>query len=373
MKYSRLFFILCTLFLISSLVVFPKEMLDASFESVTLWFYMVFPSLFPFLVATDVLVRLGAADSAGRALQPLMTWVWGLPGISAFPFVLGLISGYPVGAKITATLFEEGAISPREAQHILSFCNNPGPLFVIGTVGTAMLKNPMYGYFILVCTFCSSIVSGILFRFLLPKENHILRRFTTKPKKNTDSFGMLIGMSVKSSLNTVAQIGGFIILFGVFLKAIEQTQILVLIGHILSKLLPLSEEIITYFISGLLEMTNGASLFSKLNCSTYQRIIGITMLLSFGGLSVLGQTLSILANTPIHTRTYVLSKIVNSIVAGLFAAILYPWFVLLLPKTVPVFALFSRGIFHPSYAPILSLVFMGCAVAFAKYKCKNLS
>lgn len=368
MKYSRLFFILCTLFLIFSLIVFPREMLEASLESVTLWFYMVLPSLFPFLVATDMLVRLGAADSAGRMLQPLMTLVWGLPGICAFPFVLGLISGYPVGAKITATLFDEGAISPREAQHILSFCNNPGPLFVIGTVGTAMLKNPMYGYFILFCIVCGSLVSGVLFRFMLPKEAPLSHRFTPRAKKNTDSFGMLIGKSVKSSLSTVAQIGGFIVLFGVFLKALEQAHILILIGDMLSNIFPLSQEIITYFMSGLLEMTNGASLFSKLDCTTYERIIGITMLLSFGGLSILGQTVSILSDTPIHIGVYVFSKFLNAILSGCFVIFLYPWFALLLSKEVPVFA-FGEITSFPSFGmPLVSIAFLVIVVLYAKYK-----
>ena len=88
--------------------------------------------------------------------------VFGLNGIAAFPFFLGMLSGYPMGAKITAELYERKQVTLEEAQHILVFSNNPGPLFLIGTIGTGFFGMPQYGYLLLFSSVFGSVLTGIL-------------------------------------------------------------------------------------------------------------------------------------------------------------------------------------------------------------------
>ena len=96
-------------------------MLYASAENIQLWLTKVFPSLFPFMVACGILLRSGTAERISRFLQPLTKLLFGLDGIAAFPFFLGILSGYPMGAKITAQLYAKKSISLEKAQHILVF------------------------------------------------------------------------------------------------------------------------------------------------------------------------------------------------------------------------------------------------------------
>ena len=135
----------CACFLIFALLCFPAEMLAASAEGVQLWLTKVFPSLFPFLVACGILLRIGAAQRMGAALRPLMQPLFHLPGIAAFPFFFGLLSGYPMGAKLTAQLYEQRQLSLADAQQLLAFSNCPGPLFLIGTVGVGFFGMPAFG------------------------------------------------------------------------------------------------------------------------------------------------------------------------------------------------------------------------------------
>ncbi|MGN0134145.1 MAG: nucleoside recognition domain-containing protein, partial [Anaerotignum sp.] len=107
MKKSSLVLGFCACFLIYALLRFPEAMLAASAESVQLWLTKVFPSLFPFIAACGLLLWIGAAERMGAALRPLMQPLFGLPGIAAFPFFLGILSGYPMGAKMTAMLYEK--------------------------------------------------------------------------------------------------------------------------------------------------------------------------------------------------------------------------------------------------------------------------
>lgn len=60
--------------------------------------------------------------------------IFNVPGIGAYAFIMGIISGYPVGAKIVTEFRKNGECSKVEAERLLSFTNNSGPLFIIGTV-----------------------------------------------------------------------------------------------------------------------------------------------------------------------------------------------------------------------------------------------
>lgn len=154
----------CACFLIFALLCFPAEMLAASAEGVQLWLTKVFPSLFPFLVACGILLRIGAAQRMGAALRPLMQPLFHLPGIAAFPFFFGLLSGYPMGAKLTAQLYEQRQLSLADAQQLLAFSNCPGPLFLIGTVGVGFFGMPAFGYLLWISAFLGAVATGILFR-----------------------------------------------------------------------------------------------------------------------------------------------------------------------------------------------------------------
>ena len=59
--------------------------------------------------------------------------IFNIPGEGAFPFVMGIISGYPMGAKIISKFKQQGICTNEEAERMLSFTNNSGPLFIIGT------------------------------------------------------------------------------------------------------------------------------------------------------------------------------------------------------------------------------------------------
>ena len=64
-------------------------------------------------------------------------------GIGAYAFIMGIISGYPVGAKIVTEFRKNGDCSRAEAERLLAFTNNSGPLFIIGSVGISMFGNTL--------------------------------------------------------------------------------------------------------------------------------------------------------------------------------------------------------------------------------------
>lgn len=360
------FVIICACFLVFALLRYPQAMLEAGAKSVTLWFNQVLPSLFPFMVACGLLLRMGAAEMVGEWLRPLMKPLFGLPGISAFPFFLGIFSGYPLGAKITASLYEEKKITLLQAEHILTFCNNPGPLFLVGTVGAAFFQLPFWGYIFLISCFFGALATGILFRvFYSAKHNH---NFIPYKKTSTSSITECLPQTIADSIDTITQIGGYIILFGVTVEAFHQTGVFNFLGHIFS-FLPVSQEFLCGVWGGILEMTNGTFLLSSAPDSLYLRLTASCMLVAFGGLSILCQTFGVLRNVPIKKSRYIAAKICNCIFSGIFFFVTAPFLEKYALKTVPTLSLMGGTAFSFPFVYIkISIFFFACALAFTLYQ-----
>ena len=354
MKKISVFFGFCACFLIYALLRFPSAMLAASTESIQLWLTRVFPSLFPFMVACGILLRIGAAERMGGLLHPLMKPLFGLDGIATFPFFLGILSGYPMGAKITAQLYENKQITLDEAQHILVFSNNPGPLFLVGTIGAGFFGMPFFGYLLLISSFLGAVLTGILWRFYRKDtsiKHHLYHSFCTECSL-TES----LSASISDAVNTILLIGGYLILFGALSEAMKQTGLFYLLAEILF-FLPLSAESLQGFCSGLLEMTNGVYLLSQSPDSLHLRLTLVSFLVSFGGLSILGQTFSILSNIPINKKDYLKGKLVNALFSSLIFWFFYPFFVQKAQKAVPVFFAFTETAFTLSFLWLLPSLF----------------
>ena len=88
-------------------------------------------------------------------------------------------------------------------------------------------------------------------------------------------------------------------------------------------LLPTS--IMPYF-SGILEMTQGINQVSLLNCSNHIKVFWITVFLSFGGLSIHSQILSLICDTKIKYFPYLVARILHAMIAGSIILILLCYF-----------------------------------------------
>lgn len=336
------FLILFTIFVLSMLIRYPSQMLDASKNGVRLWLNVLLPSLLPFMVGVSILNSLGASRILGTILEPIVKPIFRVSGYGAFPFVMGILSGYPMGAKITQQLLDESKISTIEAQRILSFSNNPGVLFILGTVASGMLSCPIAGYFIILVTVLSAVSSGFCFRFygysFVPESLHRNTKHTKTQSKKT---GELLGESIKSSMETLTQIGGFVILFSVIIQALYLSGVVNGLSQLINNVLPLEKDAVYGMISGILEITNGANVFSNTQLPLSQKLSLTCCVLSMGGMSILAQTLSILHTKELKTSVYIISKILNGFFAYLYAVLLYPLFSQQIEKTVPAFSAFN--------------------------------
>jgi len=144
------------------LLLYLKNNLVAAKSGLLLWANSVLPSLLPFFIATELLGYTNIVPLCGKLLNKLMRPIFNVPGEGAFALLMGIISGYPVGAKIVANLKDQKLCTDIEAERLIAFTNNSGPLFIVGTVGVGMFYNPSIGL-ILFCTHILACLTTRLF------------------------------------------------------------------------------------------------------------------------------------------------------------------------------------------------------------------
>ena len=324
--------IVCMIFILL-LIIFSNTAVDSASKGLNLWLNVVFPSLFPFFVASEILYRTGFIKSLGILLEPIMRPLFNVPGCGSFALAMGITSGYPVGAKLTANMREEKLLTKTESERLLSFTNNSGPLFIVGAVAVGMFDNPKIGFLLLACHIMACVTVGILFRFYGRQEKYIrntgnykiFKKFNKElANSKSANIGQLLGDSIRSSINTILVIGGFIILFSVIINLLLETGIINLLATFISVLFPLlnvSKEVIATILSGFFEITTGINMISKIEGISFtQQLSAISLILGWAGLSVHFQVYSIISKTDISLKPYLLGKLMH----GLFAAI-YVW------------------------------------------------
>lgn len=162
---KKYFFTIIFVFFTLSLLVFSNNNLIAAQNGLALWATKVLPSLFPFFVATELLCKTNFTYILGKLLNKIMKPLFNVPGESSIALILGTISGYPVGAKVVCNLKQEKIISKIEAERLIAYTNNSGPLFILATVGISLFGNKQIGITLLTSHILSALLVGYCFRF----------------------------------------------------------------------------------------------------------------------------------------------------------------------------------------------------------------
>ncbi|KPL61239.1 sporulation integral membrane protein YlbJ [Rossellomorea vietnamensis] len=328
----------------TSLILMPGESLEASIRGLDMWWEIVFPSLLPFFIVSEMLIGFGVVRFIGVMLEPLMRPLFRVPGVGGFVWAMGMASGFPAGAKLTARLRQEEQISKLEAERLVSFTNSSNPLFIFGAVSVGFFQNATLGIVLAAAHYIGNICVGVVMRFYGVKEKEEIRSSSPTKRKGfilREAFsalhqtrlqdkrpiGKLLGDAVTSSIQTLLMIGGFIILFSVINKMLYHMHITTFFAEGLSALfilLQLPDQLSIPFISGLFEITLGSKLTSGVTEATllHQAII-TSFILGFSGFSVQAQVASILADTDIRFKPFFYARFVHGIAASVTTILIW--------------------------------------------------
>jgi sporulation integral membrane protein YlbJ len=339
-KLKTIFLSISVTILAVSLIAYPQESLDASIRGLNMWWEIVFPSLLPFFIVSEMLIGFGVVKFIGALLEPMMRPLFKVPGVGGFVWAMGMASGFPAGAKFTARLRQEGQLTKIEAERLVSFTNSSNPLFIFGAVSVGFFHNAKLGVILAVAHYLGNICVGIIMRFYGnenpdKKEEHenkfklrlALSVLHQTRIKDNRPIGKLLGDAVTSSIQTLLMVGGFIILFSVINKILYHLHITALLAKSVEVLLSSAsfpEMLSIPFISGLFEITLGSQLTSQVQEATLlQQAMITSFILAFSGFSVQAQVASILAQTDIRFQPFFIARILHGVFASLFAFLLW--------------------------------------------------
>ena len=308
---------------IFQLLALSEKILEAVGFSFTIWKGNIFPTLFPFFVFSEILVNYGFVDFISELFKPIMYKLFKVNGSAAYVFFMGMISGFPSSAKYVRELYNQKIIDASSGTKILMFTHFSNPLFIIGTIATAFLNNKNIGILILICHYASNIIIGLLLRNYYPSKNenivfslkNSINLMTQHRLTNQKSLGKIIGDSIINSINTLLLILGTITMFLIVTTIIDQNL----------ELTSLHQAI----LNGSIEMTQGLKYISILNVPLKFKTIISTIFISFGGLSVHMQIISILSDTKIKYLPFLFARIIHAAISGILIYLLFDcWIVL---------------------------------------------
>ena len=320
------FFPILFLMFTASLLIFSKNSLTAAKKGLQLWANSVVPCLFSFFVATELLSKTEIPHYLGKILCNIMKPLFNVPGEASFALIMGLISGYPIGAKIATNFRKNNVCSKEECERILSFTNNSGPLFIVGTVGISMFGSSYIGYLLLITHILAAITVGMIFKFWKKNTSNFTESsiFKSTHEKNIQisNLGEILSTSITNSISTILLIGGFIVLFSVIISMLKSSHLLELIVKTCTPFfdfINISPEFIAPIFTGLFEITNGIVLISNINIKAISiSLILTSFLLGIGGLSIFFQVFSITSKSDISIKPYIYGKILQGIFASIY-------------------------------------------------------
>lgn len=286
-------------FLTVALVADPSKYIAVSLNGILVWATVILPAILPFLLFSKFLTKLGVVDFFSKIISPITKFLFKADGTSAYVFTLSILSGYPVGAKITSDLFQDGRISKNQAIKIMTFSACSGPMFILGTVGIGLFLSSTAGYIMLACHILSAVLNGVLFRgFFNDKTN---KNTLQKPKKSDDDF---LYQTAIQSANSMLVVGVYIVLFFVIIEFFVS-------------LFGLTPSILSAIVSGFFEITRACQELALLNIGLGTKTVLANIIITFGGISTTVQSLAFLKKMEFKTPLFLLIKLTHAAFAGI--------------------------------------------------------
>ena len=335
------FFFTCFSCIFLLLLLFnSKECISLASNGLLIWYRNMIPTLFPFMVLSGFMIKTGLSMKIGLLLQPILGLIFRLPPQMLYAIFMGFLCGFPMGAKIVADMLEKGQITPKEGEYLLAFCNNIGPLYMLGyviplfnykniwTVLGLMYLIPLgYGLFLRYFSSLSftdfyshkktnktiSNPSEVKRNFFFHKTsatNTLLACSYNKNSNTSSTFLLCFQQALTSAIEQITLLGGCMVFFNCLLIFPFQ------LDNLLSKTaFKVHSGLIQGILCSLIEIGGGLKLLAASlsgNTEIFTKIFLPLSLLTFGGISCVAQTCFILKNTDLKISTYIKHKFIQT-------------------------------------------------------------
>ena len=278
---------------------FPAQVSACAKAGVLLWFTQIFPLLFIFTILSNLIISTNVLQSVPNKYILLLT------------YLIGLIFGFPIGAKLTSDFSAHGYINTKYIEILSAFSNHFSLPFIITYALSEQLGIHNHYSIYLVSLYLPS-AAGIIILFFnsLRDEDCLTQKI---PAQGFKLNMQIVDAGIMKGFETLIKLCGYIVLFSI-VSRIPQT-----IAQKADCSMPLSADIIGAFF----ETTNGIGIVCGLCIPRTLSIVLCIALLSFGGVSCMVQTKSIFRDTGFRLYRYILLKAAMSILSCLLCIILF--------------------------------------------------
>lgn len=276
---------------------YPAESVTAAKGGLLLWFNVIIPNLLPFIILSNLIISLDAASYITFLFAPIFKFLFGLSKDGSYAVITGFLCGYPMGAKVTSDLVTNKKISYFEGTYLLSFCNNVSPVFIINYIVNETFGSPDLTFPVFIILYGSPILCAFLLRILNLRHTTEKNEHFSLRSCDTGVDFKLIDTAIMNGFETITKLGGYIILFAIL------SQMLI---HI-----PIPNSILKYWIVSMTEITNGLAIIASSTLTFQIKFIIALSSVSFGGLSCVAQTQSLIKNSGLPISSYIISKLLN--------------------------------------------------------------
>lgn len=296
----------------AALALCSAQVIESCRYAVELCLNLILPSLFPFFVLSVLLNRLGLPGYLGRLLAPLASRVYGVTGAGASALLIGLTGGYPLGAAYIADMARSGAITPREGERLLAFCNNSGPAFIIGAVGAGAFGSGRAGLLLYFCHVLAAALTGLFFR-----QRDACREI---PPLQLDSvyISQALPEAVKQAMGALLNVCGFVMCFTVLVGLLDAGGAFSLLCGRLATAFGLELQFTHAALTGVLELGSAAGSLRGLSPTPLNMALAAGIL-GWGGISVHFQTLAVLAGSKIKGALHFAGRLISASIGMVLA------------------------------------------------------
>lgn len=284
------------------MLLFPRSVFTGASSGLLLWYQVVLPTLFPFLLVSNLLLNTGSIQILSDTFGKIASMIFKASPNAAFVIVVGFLCGYPMGAKTAADMVECGYLSKEEGEYLLSFCNNSSPGFILNFVIFKSLKRQE-----LLCpTMIILMLSPMIVSLFTRKKFSLChqQKQMVIPKKAWDF--KELDCSIMDSFQILIKVGGYIILFSVIIILSRQF---------------FSDRKEFACLLATLEVTTGVQMICNLELPFELQYIIVLALTAFGGWCSVAQTQCVIQKARFRIFPYIIEKLAASATASLLGLI----------------------------------------------------
>ena len=300
---------------IALLLLYADGAVEAVKKGLQLCHDTVIPALFPFMVASELLVGCGGAAAIGRVLARPFRAVLGVPGAAACPIVLGALCGFPTGARVMAALYDRGELSARQCTRLLTFINLPSSAYLISAVGASLLGSRRMGVVLWSISLLCAGLTALLTRVLLRDDAPDAQQAPQPVRMGAGVFTSAVSTAAQSMLAVCA----YVLFFSAVLGALQSAAAGVSLSPVLHAL-----------VYGLLELSGGMARAAAIPNATQAAMV-CAALGGWSGLSVMCQIMTVCQGRGFSFVPYLLAKLGQAILAAALTGLVARYLLPLLP------------------------------------------